>query len=90
MKKLTNITFENIILASNSSQRKEILESINIHFIVKVKKTPKETYPDHLSKTKIPEYLAIKKASFYSDEINQPNTLLITADTIVFSDNRVF
>ena len=65
------------------------MENINIPFEVKVKDTPDETYPDTLSKIEIPEYLAIKKASFYRDETEQPDTILITADTIVHCDNRV-
>jgi septum formation protein len=89
MKTVTNISFKNIILASNSPRRKELLENINIPFEVKVKDTPDETYPDSLTKIEIPEYLAIKKASFYSDEIEQPDTILITADTIVYCDNLV-
>ncbi len=89
MKKVTNISFKKIILASNSPRRKELLENINIPFKVKVKETPDETYPDTLTKIEIPEYLAIKKASFYRDEIEQPDTILITADTIVHCDNRV-
>ncbi len=89
MKKVTNISFKKIILASNSPRRKELLENLNIPFEVKVKDTPDETYPDTLSKIEIPEYLAIKKASFYRDETEQPDTILITADTIVHCDNRV-
>jgi septum formation protein len=89
MRKVTNISFKKIILASNSPRRKELLENINIPFEVKVKDIFDETYPDTLTKIEIPEFLAIKKASFYQEEINQPNTLLITADTIVFCDNRI-
>ena len=89
MKTVTNISFKKIILASNSPRRKELLENIDIPFEVKVKETPDETYPGNLTKTEIPEFLAIKKASFYSTETEHPGTILITADTIVFCDNRV-
>ncbi len=86
---MTKITSKNIILASNSPRRKEMLENLGIPFIVKVKDTPDETYPDNLTKTEIPTYLATKKASSYIDETNTPNTLIITADTIVYCDNSV-
>ena len=89
MKTVTNVSFKKVILASNSPRRKELLKNINIPFEVKVKDTPDETYPNNLTKTEIPEFLAIKKASFYNDETEQPGTILITADTIVYCKNRV-
>ena len=89
MQTVTNVSFKKVILASNSPRRKELLKNINIPFEVKVKDTPDETYPNNLTKTEIPEFLAIKKASFYNDETEQPGTILITADTIVYCKNRV-
>jgi len=89
MKTVTNVSFKKVILASNSPRRKELLKNINIPFEIKVKDTPDETYPNNLTKTEIPEFLAIKKASFYNDETEQPGTILITADTIVYCKNRV-
>ncbi len=89
MKSPININSKKIILASNSPRRKELLENLNIPFEIKVKNTPEETYPENLLKTEIPEYLAIKKASFYKNETNQSDTIIITADTIVYCENRI-
>ncbi len=89
MKMLENITSKRLVLASNSPRRKEMLKNLKLSFIVKVKNTPEESFPEKLKKEEIPEYLSIKKASFYTDEINQPDTILITADTIVYCDNHI-
>ena len=89
MKPPININSKKIILASNSPRRKELLKNLNIPFEIKVKNTPKETYPENLLKAEIPEYLAIKKASFYKNEITRSDTIIITADTIVYCENRI-
>ena len=89
MKPPININSKKIILASNSPRRKELLENLNIPFKIKVKNTPEETYPENLLKAEIPEYLAIKKASFYKNEITRSDTIIITADTIVYCENRI-
>ena len=89
MKSPININSKKIILASKSPRRKELLENLNIPFVIEVKNTPEETYPENLLKVEIPEYLAIKKASFYKNETNQSDTIIITADTIVYCENRI-
>ena len=78
-----------VVLASNSPRRKELLKNLKLSFVVKVKNTPDETFPENLKKEQIPEFLAVKKASFYNDELNDNNTILITADTIVYCNNKV-
>ena len=70
----------NIILASNSPRRKELLGGLGISFDVKVLKGVDESYPKHTQPEDVAEYIANKKADAY--EIAE-HELLITADTVV-------
>lgn len=76
----------NIILGSASPRRKELLKGLDIPFQV-VPIDVEETYPDQLVGVDIPMYLAQKKANAYP---LQDNTLLITADTIVWHEFTVY
>jgi septum formation protein len=77
----------NYILASKSPRRKHLLHDLGIEFEVIVKEVD-ENYPANLLKEEIPVFLAELKAHALVSEL-KPNDLLITADTIVWSNNRV-
>lgn len=77
----------NVILGSQSPRRRELLSSIDINFEVKVIPGLEENYPDTLSGEEIPVFLAEQKASAYQ---LTDNDLLITADTIVWLNNKVY
>ena len=77
----------NIILGSQSPRRKELLGGLDIEFTTKVIPGLEETYPDTLQGEEIPVYLAKQKADAYTLADNE---LLITADTIVWLDGRVY
>lgn len=79
----------NIILASNSPRRKELLSGLDLQYTVKVLQDVDESYPNTLPDEEIATYIAKKKANAYSSFI-ETNTLLITADTIVIQDGRVY
>lgn len=85
---LSNLNNYNIILASQSPRRQELLSGLNIPFEVQVIDTD-ETYPKQLVGVDIPMYLAEKKADEFKDKMEE-NTLLITADTIVWHEGKVF
>lgn len=85
---LSNLNNYNIILASQSPRRQELLSGLNIPFEVQVIDTD-ETYPKQLVGVDIPMYLAEKKADEFKDKMKE-NTLLITADTIVWHEGKVF
>lgn len=85
---LSHLNCYNIILASLSPRREELLRGLNIPFEVKVIDI-EETYPSQLVGVDIPMYLAEKKADVYLESMDE-NTLLITADTIVWHEGRVF
>lgn len=76
----------NIILASNSPRRRELLSGICPEYEVRVIKGIDESYPNNLSMEDIPQYISKKKASAYTLVQDE---LLITADTIVWVDGEV-
>ena len=75
-----------IILASNSPRRQELLKGLELNFEVKTIENLDESYPSALRGEEIPLYLARKKADAY-DAYMQDNTLIITADTIVWLED---
>ena len=85
---LSNLNKYNIILASQSPRRQELLKGLNIPFSVKEIEV-EETYPKDIFGVEIPTYLAEKKSNAYADLMDE-NTLLITADTIVWHEGKVF
>ncbi len=75
-----------IILASKSPRRKQLMEGLGISFEVKTKETD-ETFPPHLKREEIPLFLCRKKAEAFKKELKK-NTIIITADTIVWFKNK--
>lgn len=84
-KLLKNIADYKIVLASQSPRRQELLRGLQVDFTINVIDVD-ETYPQGLVGVDIPMYLAEKKANAY-DIDNQ--TMLITADTIVWHEGTV-
>ncbi|MBN09856.1 MAG: septum formation protein Maf [Flavobacteriaceae bacterium] len=72
-----------IILASNSSRRKDYLKILGFPFMIKTLKI-NENYPKHLKGKSIPNFLAKLKAEPFKKHIKN-NQIVITADTIVWS-----
>lgn len=86
---LENLSDHKIILGSNSPRRKELLSGLDIPFDVKTLPDVDESYPNALWKEEIPVYLAKIKAEAYKGFMEN-NTLLITADTIVWLAGTVY
>jgi len=78
----------NIILASNSPRRRELLSGLGLDFEVRVLPGIDESHPAELQGGYIPLYISKKKADAYLASL-QPDELLITADTIVWLDGEV-
>ena len=76
-----------IILASKSPRRHELLGGLDLPFEVMIHEVD-EIYPDGLSMEEIPVYLAKLKAEPFIAEVDA-ETLVITADTIVWIDGEV-
>lgn len=78
----------NIILASSSPRRKQLLSQMGIRFQVKPGSV-KEDFPDDLTPREIAEYLSKIKAQGFTEKELTEKTLLITADTIVTLNEKV-
>lgn len=78
----------NVVLASNSPRRRELLADLGINFEVRTIKGIDESYPHDLPVLEIAEYISRKKAHAYRAEM-APNELIITADTVVILDDEV-
>lgn len=79
----------NVILASNSPRRKELLAGLDITYQVKTLPDIDESFPPDLEDEDIATYIAREKAEAYRTFLKL-DTLLITADTIVLLDGRVY
>lgn len=85
---LSHLNQYNIILGTQSPRRHELFQGLNIPFEIKVIDV-EENYPHDLIGVEIPMYLAEKKADAYI-KIMDSQSLLITADTIVWHEGKVF
>lgn len=77
-----------IILASGSPRRRELLSMLDLPFTVDVSHSMDETYPADLDVHEIPSYLSLLKASAL-DLRPDDRRLIITADTVVILGNEV-
>lgn len=77
-----------IILASASPRRKQLLEGLGLSFEIRPVEADESNWPGTLKAEEIPLYLAAHKAESYRFPIAE-NELLITADTIVWCEGKV-
>ncbi|MGV0829734.1 Maf family nucleotide pyrophosphatase [Empedobacter brevis] len=76
----------NIILASQSPRRKELLAGLGLQFSTVSLDIDESFDRDQFKKEQITAYLSAKKAKAYS--AIQPNDLIITSDTTVWLDDE--
>ncbi len=84
---MINFNTYDIILASQSPRRQQLLKDMGFHFKVVVTDVD-EVYPQEMPVFEIPAYLAEIKANAIANQLKE-NTLIIAADTIVVIDNKV-
>lgn len=85
---LANLTDYDIILASGSPRRRELLGLLDIPFRVDTSHSVDETVPEGMAAEEIPAYLSAVKASAYPIADGEKK-LVIGADTIVILDGKV-
>jgi septum formation protein len=78
---------KDIILASASPRRQEMLSSLGLKFRIQLPCEYDESYPSNLQGADIALYLAKKKANSFG--IIKPEQIIITSDTIVLVDEKV-
>ncbi len=77
-----------ILLASHSPRRRELLEMLNLKFGIADGIEVDETYPELLAPEEVPSYLSLKKGEAYAPMMTE-GQLIITADTIVILDGEI-
>ena len=85
---LINNSKYKIILGSSSSRRKELLQMTGVNFSVKTISV-KEDFPSKLIGKEISEYIVSKKNEPFKKIISD-NEIIITADTLVWFNNKCF
>src|ERR1700744_5792734 len=80
------IKLPQIILASKSPRRQELLRLMDIDFRI-VLKDVDESYPGNLSPEEIAVYIAEKKAKAFDESVD--GEIVLTADTIVSVDGHI-
>ncbi|MDA7779651.1 Maf family nucleotide pyrophosphatase [Flavobacteriaceae bacterium] len=76
----------NVLLASGSKRRHELLNQLGVEFKI-VNQEIEESFSDELKYSEITDYLAKKKSSLLIKSLKK-NDLLITSDTIVWHKNK--
>ena len=85
---LDNLKKYNIVLASKSPRRQELMKGIGLDFSVLTKDVD-ETYPLHLSVFDVAPYLSVKKAKAFEEAELPDNYMVITADTVVVVEGKI-
>ena len=86
---LDNIRKYNVVLASKSPRRKELLGMLDVPFEIRVKDGIDESYPADMPAVEVAEYLSRLKGKAYAEDIME-NEMVITADTIVILDGKIY
>ena len=85
---LENLNPYQVVLASNSPRRKELMKRLGVPIKVRTLLGVDESYPDTLQGEDISRYISRKKAEAYRSSM-APHELLIAADTIVSVEGQV-
>ena len=85
---LDNLKKYNIVLASKSPRRQELMKGIGLEFSV-ITKDVDESYPSNMSVYDVAPFLSLKKAKAFNDEELPENYMVITADTVVIVDDMI-
>lgn len=88
MNPLYNLSKYEILLASGSPRRRQLLKDLCIDFKLARLIDVDESYPENLDPLEVASYISKKKADAYKSQITS-NQLVITADTVVVNDREV-
>lgn len=85
---LDNLKKYNIVLASKSPRRQDLLKGIGLEFSVLTKEVD-ESYSKNISVFDVAPFLSVKKAKAFDDRELPDNYMVITADTVVVVDDTI-
>ena len=84
---------KNIILASASPRRKQLLEGLCVKFTIGKVEGYNESYPASLEAEDVPQYISEQKSLHYQNIAHDgkldENTIVITSDTIVLLNGEI-
>ena len=83
---LENLKKYDVVLASNSPRRRELLGELGVDYRIELIKGIDESHPDTMPAHEVAEFLSRQKAYAYQLKTNE---LLITADTVVILDDDI-
>ena len=78
----------NIILASQSPRRRELVGGLGISFTIAEDYPVEESYPHDIPAQDVAAYISKVKSEAYNKQLSE-NDILITADTIVTVNNKI-
>ena len=85
---LSNLKKYQIILASKSPRRQELLRGMGMDFEILTKETP-ENYPADLPLDEVPKFLSLQKSLAFAENELTADYLLITSDTVVICEGEI-
>ena len=85
---LENLKSYNIILASKSPRRQELLKGIGVPFSI-ITTDVDESFSANISPYDVAPYLSVKKAKAFEENELPENYMVITADTVVVVDDEI-
>jgi len=85
---LSNLKKYQVVLASRSPRRQELLRGMGIDFMVLTKDTI-EVFPEGKPLEEVPKYLSGIKSLNYNDRELPSDYLLITSDTVVICEDEI-
>lgn len=88
MKSLQNLDKYQVLLASASPRRRELLGQLGVRFEIAIPIEVDESYPATMPAVEVAPFLSKLKAEAYKALIDA-NQLIITADTVVINDGEV-
>lgn len=88
MKSLENLDKYEILLASASPRRRDLLAMLGLNFSIAANANIDESYDPEMQAENVAQYLSTKKASAYRCNLAD-NQLLITADTVVINNGQI-
>lgn len=85
---LSNLKKYQVILASKSPRRQELLRGMGVDFEILTKETL-ENYPVDLSLDEVPKFLSLQKSLAFDEDELPSDYLLITSDTVVICKGEI-
>lgn len=85
---LSNLNKYQVVLASKSPRRQELLRGMGVDFMVLTKDIV-ETYPASMPSEEVPLYLSKIKSLEFNDRELPYDYLLITSDTVVICESEI-